>query len=80
MSPSKMIDKRIKELGDWRGETVWERDGIICTGETYKAVVKMTFARAPRWRTPQAFSTPASKATPGAPSMFMRATRSTKRR
>jgi hypothetical protein len=69
-SPSRYIDARIKELGDWRGETlarirsiikqavpdvveewkwrgvpVWEHDGIICTGETYKAVVKMTFAR-----------------------------------
>ncbi|WP_448045324.1 DUF1801 domain-containing protein [Bradyrhizobium liaoningense] len=69
-SPSKLIDGRIKELGDWRGEMlgrirglireadpdvveewkwrgvpVWEHDGIICTGETYKAVVKMTFAR-----------------------------------
>lgn len=68
--PSKLIDGRIRELGDWRGETlariralikeadpevveewkwrgvpVWEHDGIICTGETYKAVVKMTFAR-----------------------------------
>ena len=69
-SPSQHIDARIKELGDWRGETlarirgiikqadpevveewkwrgvpVWEHDGIICTGETYKAVVKMTFAK-----------------------------------
>lgn len=69
-SPSRMIDGRIKELGDWRGETlkrvrelikeadpdvveewkwrgvpVWEHDGIICTGETYKAIVKMTFAK-----------------------------------
>src|SRR5271155_564389 len=69
-SPSKLIDGRIKELGDWRSETlarvrslikeacpdvveewkwrgvpVWEHDGIICTGETYKAVVKLTFAR-----------------------------------
>jgi hypothetical protein len=69
-SPSRLIDARIKELGDWRGETlarirrlikqadpdvveewkwrgvpVWEHDGIICTGETYKAVVKMTFAK-----------------------------------
>jgi hypothetical protein len=68
-SPSRLIDARIKELGDWRGQTlarvrnlikeacpdvveewkwrgvpVWERDGIICTGETYKAVVKLTFA------------------------------------
>ena len=69
-SPSRMIDARIRELGDWRGETlarmraliqeadpevveawkwmrvpVWEHDGIICTGETYKSVVKLTFAK-----------------------------------
>ncbi len=69
-SPSKLIDERIKELGDWRGEMLsrlralvkeadpdvveewkwrgvptWEHDGIICTGETYKSVVKMTFAK-----------------------------------
>ena len=69
-APSKMIDQRIKELGDWRGEMlarvrklihaadpqveetwkwrgvpVWEDHGIICTGETYKAVVKLTFAK-----------------------------------
>jgi len=69
-SPARLIDARIKELGDWRGETlarvralikqadpdvveewkwrgvpVWEHAGIICTGETYKEVVKMTFAK-----------------------------------
>jgi len=69
-SPSRLIDARIRELGDWRGVTlarvrslikeacpgaveewkwrgvpVFEHDGIICTGETYKAVVKLTFAR-----------------------------------
>ena len=69
-SPSRLIDARIKELGDWRGETlsrirtlikqadpevveewkwrgvpVWSHDGLICTGETYKNVVKMTFAK-----------------------------------
>jgi hypothetical protein len=69
-SPARLIDARIKELGDWRGETlarvrslikqadpdvvetwkwrgvpVWEHDGIICTGEMYKAVVKLTFAK-----------------------------------
>src|SRR6201746_2750439 len=76
-SPSQLIDARIKELGDWRGEMlarvralikqadpdvveevkwkkpsnamrgvpVWEHAGIICTGETYKAVVKLTFAK-----------------------------------
>jgi len=69
-SPSQLIDGRIMELDDWRGEMlgrlralikeadpevveewkwrgvpVWEHDGIICTGETYKSVVKMTFAK-----------------------------------
>jgi hypothetical protein len=69
-SASELIDARIKELGDWRGETlsrlralikeadpevveewkwrgtpVWSHDGIICTGETYKSVVKTTFAK-----------------------------------
>ncbi|HXQ47194.1 MAG TPA: DUF1801 domain-containing protein [Caulobacteraceae bacterium] len=69
-SPSRLIDGRIEELGDWRGETlahvrslikqaapevveewkwrgvpVWYQDGMICTGETYKTVVKVTFAR-----------------------------------
>src|SRR4051794_29190614 len=69
-SPSELIDGRIKELSDWRGETlarvrtlikqadpevveewkwrgvpVWSHAGIICTGETYKNVVKMTFAK-----------------------------------
>ena len=72
-SPSRLIDARIKELGDWRGETlsrmrtlikeadpdiveewkwvkatnpgtpVWSHDGIICTGESYKSTVKLTF-------------------------------------
>jgi hypothetical protein len=74
-SPAQLIDARIEELDDWRGETlsrvralikqadpevveevkwrkasnpgvpVWSHDGIICTGETYKAVVKLTFAK-----------------------------------
>ena len=69
-SPSRLIDTRIKELGDWRGETLslirslikqaapgvteewkwrgvptWYHDGMICTGETYKSVVKVTFAK-----------------------------------
>src|SRR5437588_12901241 len=74
-SASELIDKRIAELGDWRGETlsrmrqlikdadpdvveewkwtkpthpgtpVWSRDGIICTGESYKSIVKLTFAK-----------------------------------
>src|SRR5262245_32418501 len=70
ISPSRLIDARIKELSDWRGEMlarvrslikqadpevveegkwrgvpVWSHDGLICTGETYKNVVKMTFAK-----------------------------------
>jgi hypothetical protein len=69
-SPSELIDARIEELGDWRGEMlsrlralikeadpgvteewkwrgtpVWSHSGLICTGETYKNVVKMTFAK-----------------------------------
>jgi hypothetical protein len=69
-SPAELIDERIKELGDWRGEMLslvrtlvkeadpdvveewkwrgvptWYHDGIVCTGETYKEVVKMTFAK-----------------------------------
>jgi hypothetical protein len=69
-SPAKLIDARIAELGDWRGETlariralireadaevmeewkwrgvpVWSHDGILCTGETYRSYVKLTFAK-----------------------------------
>jgi len=69
-TPSRLIDARIEELGDWRGRTlahirslikqadpgvveewkwrgvpVWSHDGLICTGETYKSVVKLTFAK-----------------------------------
>ena len=69
-SPAQLIDARIEELGDWRGEMlsrvralikqadpeaveewkwrgvpVWSHDGMICTGETYKSVVKLTFAK-----------------------------------
>ena len=76
-SPSELIDARIAELGDWRGETLariralikdaepdvteewkwrgvptWYRDGMICTGETYKAVVKVTFAKGAQLQDP----------------------------
>ena len=76
-SPSRLIDARIKELGDWRGETlsrirslikqadpgvaeewkwrgvpVWSHDGLICTGETYKNVVKLTFSKGAQLRDP----------------------------
>ncbi|MDT7770974.1 MAG: hypothetical protein QOI30_3993 [Mycobacterium sp.] len=45
VSPSQLIAARIAELGDWRGVPVWYHAGILCTGETYKNVVKMTFAK-----------------------------------
>ena len=76
-SPSRRIDARIRELGDWRGETlsqirslikqavpgvteewkwrgvpVWYQDGMICTGETYKSVVKVTFAKGAELKDP----------------------------
>ena len=76
-SPSRMIDARIKELGDWRGATlarvralikeadpevveewkwrgvpVWNHGGVICTGETYKEVVKLTFLKGARLKDP----------------------------
>ena len=76
-SPSRLIDARIKELGDWRGETlarirslikeadpdvveewkwrgvpVWYHDGMICTGETYKSTVKVTFAQGAELKDP----------------------------
>src|SRR6188474_1729919 len=43
-SPSQLIDARIKEL-KWRGVPVWSHAGIVCTGETYKKAVKVTFAK-----------------------------------
>jgi hypothetical protein len=76
-SPSRLIDARIKELGDWRGQALsriralikeavpgvveewkwrgvptWYRDGMICTGETYKSVVKVTFAKGAQLKDP----------------------------
>ena len=76
-SPSRLIDARIEELGDWRGAAlarirclikeadpavveewkwrgvpVWSHDGQICTGETYKNVVKLTFAKGARLKDP----------------------------
>ncbi|MGN2250817.1 DUF1801 domain-containing protein [Frateuria sp. GZRe14] len=77
LSSSELIDARIEELGDWRGETlarvralirqadpaiveewkwrgvpVWSHAGIVCTGETYKNVVKVTFAKGARLEDP----------------------------
>jgi hypothetical protein len=78
-SPSRLIDAKIEELGDWRGKTlshiralirqadpdvveewkwrgvpVWSHAGIICTGETYKSVVKLTFAKGASLEDPSA--------------------------
>jgi hypothetical protein len=77
-SPSRLIDERIEELGDWRGKTLshlralikqadpevveewkwggpaWSHDGLICTGETYKSVVKLTFAKGASVKDPAA--------------------------
>jgi len=77
-SASKLISKRIAELGDWRGETlgrmrklikeadpdvveewkwmgtpVWSHDGIICTGESYKSIVKLTFLKGASLKDPK---------------------------
>ena len=77
LSASELIDERIAELGDWRGETLsrirrlikeadpdvveewkwrgtptWSHDGIICTGESYKSKVKLTFAKGASLRDP----------------------------
>ena len=73
-------DPEVVEEWKWRGVPVWEHAGIICTGETYKAVVKLTFAKGAALEDPQASSTPASKATSGAPSISTRATGSMRRR
>jgi hypothetical protein len=76
-SPAQLIDARIKELGDWRGDTlstirrlikqadpdvveewkwrgvpVWSHDGQICTGESYKSIVKLTFAKGAQLKDP----------------------------
>src|SRR5215213_2015930 len=77
-SASRLIDGRIRELGDWRGETlarmrtliqqaepavveewkwrgvpVWSHHGLICTGESYKSVVKLTFAKGAKLKDPE---------------------------
>ena len=82
----KQADPGVVEEVKWRkpsntmlGVPVWEHDGIICTGETYKSYVKLTFAKGAALEDPRACSTQASKATCGAPSISTRATRSMKR-
>ena len=104
-SPSQLIDGRIHELGDWRGETlarirslikqadpevveewkwrgvpVWSHAGIICTGETYKKVVKTTFFKGASLEDPSGLFNSSLEGNTGEPSTSMRATRSMKRR
>ena len=70
----------VVETVKWRGVPVWEHDGILCTGETYKATVKLTFAKARRSPIQQSSSTRASKAGRDAPSTSVRARQSMPRR
>ena len=100
-SDSTLIDKKIKELGGWRGKTpakvreiihdadpeiveewkwmgtpVFSHSGIVCTGETYKNVVKLTFAKGAALRDLLVYSTPASAGISGEPSTSMKTKRS----
>jgi hypothetical protein len=107
-SASERIDKRIAELGDWRGGTLsrmrklvkqadpdvveevkwvkptnpgtptWSHDGIICTGETYKSVVKLTFAKGASLKDPAKLFNSSLAGKPGAQSTSTRARRSTR--
>ena len=108
-SPSQLIDARIKELGDWRGETlsrlralikqagpevveewkwrkpshpgvpVWSHQGPICTGETYKSVVKLTFFKGASLKDPSGLFNSSLEATPGAQSTSTRTMKSMRR-
>ena len=95
--PSALIDARIEELGDWRGEMlarlralikqadadvaeewkwgvpVWSHYGLICTGETYKKVVKMTFAKGASLQNPSGLFNSVSRARSGGPSTSTKA-------
>lgn len=104
-SPSQLIDARIEELGDWRGEAlariralvtkadpdvveewkwrgvpVWSHAGMICTGETYKNAVKVTFAKGASLDDPSGLFNSSLEGNTGVPSISTRATRSTRRR
>ena len=105
-SASEQISDRIRELGDWRGETLanvrelirqptgiveewkWAKasspgtpvcshNGIVCTGETYKSVVKLNFSKGASLENPSGLLTPAWRGTSGAPSISVKASRST---
>ena len=75
----KQADPEVVEEWKW-GVPVWSHDGLICTGESYKKVVKMTFARGAALEDPSGLFNSSLEATPGAPSTFTRARRLTKRR
>jgi len=103
-SPSRLIDARIKELGDWRGKMladvrallkqavpevveewkwrgvpVWSHGGIICTGETYKSVVKLTFAKGASVKDPKGLFNSSLEGNTGARSISGRAMKSIRR-
>ena len=103
-SPSELINARIEDLGDWRGEMlsrlralikeadpevaeewkwrgtpVWSHNGLICTGETYKNVVKMTCAKGASLKDPSGLFNSSLEGTPGAPSTSTKATSWTRR-
>ena len=100
-SPSRLIDARIEELDDCRGETlarvralikqadpevveewkwrgvpVWSHDGLICTGETYKSVVKLTFAKGASLKDPSKLFNSSLEGNVGARSISMRVMKS----
>ena len=68
----KQADPEVVEEWKWRGVPVWSHDGIICTGETYKSVVKLTFAKGASLGDPKGLFNSSLKATPGARSISMR--------
>ncbi len=103
-SPSKLIDDRIKDLGDWRGDRLskvralikqvdpdvveewkwrgtpcWYHDGLLFTGETYKAVVKLTFAKGASLKDPAGLFNSSLEGNVRRPSTLRRARSSTKR-
>src|SRR5690606_35774058 len=73
------VDPDVVEEWKWRGVPVWSHDGIICTGETYKDVVKPTFTRGAASTIRRACSMRASTATHGGLSICAKATRSTRK-
>ena len=76
----KEADPEVIEEWKWRGTPVWSHDGMICTGETYKVVVKMTFAKGASLKDPAGLFNSSLEGTSGAPSTSAKATSWTRRR